>query len=207
MLRRIVSRVSIFGLACSIRGLVCRSHTSLECQYRYQKLGWVGKKNQKKILDMFRRCAKPASWNKANDLRESLTGFRLVCGLMLALIVLGCGHKNLADPLQSGEVFAWNGLQGRWVGPVVPDDPSCGQGTEGLLSIGESGFGFDPFQSTTVIEGKITDDGHLIGNLVRESPDHKSLLISFNAVRSGSDAIKGQLQSGRCHWDVTLHRG
>jgi hypothetical protein len=24
---------------------------------------------------------------------------------------------------------------------------------------------------------------------------------------AGSDAISGTLQSGRCHWTVTLHRG
>ena len=191
-----------------IIGMTCRSHASLACQYGYQKLGWMGKRNQKKIL------AKFYGWSRGRGL-GSVTGlprgdFRaiiLMSRLVPALLLLGCGHKDLAEPLQSGEVFAWSGLQGRWVGPVVPSDPSCGRESQGLLSIGEGEFGFDPFQSTTVIEGKVADKGNLVGSLMRESPDHKPLSISFEAAATGSDTIKGELQSGRCHWAVTLHRG
>jgi hypothetical protein len=188
--------VSILGIAFRRvlnSGTVRRPHTSLLCRLGYQELGWLGKQNQKKILGKFRRS------------RRGAVG--LACQLMLTFIILGCGHQDLAEPLQSGKVFGWSGLQGRWVGPVAPSDPACGHATLGLLSIGESDFGFDPFQSTTVIAGKVTNDGRLEGNLVRESPDHKPLSISFQAAQTGADAIKGELQSGRCHWVVTLHRG
>jgi hypothetical protein len=208
--RRSVSPVSTFRMASwrgLIAGMVYRPHTSLACQYGYQKLGRVGQKNRKIILGIFRCCMRRPTLRNAKLLRSSLSVIRLGCHLVPALIVLGCGHKDLAEPLQSGKVLAWSGLQGRWVGPVVPSEPSCGRETQGLLSIGESDFGFDPFQSTTVIDGKVSEDGTLTGSLVRESPDHKPLSISFQAATSGSDAIKGQLQSGRCHWTVMLHRG
>lgn len=179
--------------------------TSPSCQSKYPKLGQVGKKNLKKILGRFQPLDKPS-------LRRAVPIASLACQLLLATAVCGCADDlastggKLADRLQSGKVLAWDGLQGRWAGPVVPTDPSCGTQTQGLLSIGEGEFGFDPFQSTTVIEGKVTDDSHMAGNLVRQNSAHQSLTISFEAAASGSDTIAGTLQSGRCHWTVTLHR-
>ena len=75
------------------------------------------------------------------------------------------------------------------------------------MSIGDKGFALDPFQSTTVVRGELRDGGHLNGKLVRQGPDHQDLSISFEAMAAGNDAINGTLQSGRCHWMVTLHRG
>lgn len=179
--------------------------TSPSYQNEYPKLGQVGKKNQKKILERFQPLDQPS-------LRRCVRIASLACQLLPAIAVYGCASDlastggELADRLQSGKVLAWDGLQGRWAGPVVPTDASCGTQTKGLLSIGEGDFGFDPFQSTTVIEGKATDDGHLTGNLVRQNSAHQSLTISFEAAASGSDTIAGTLQSGRCHWTVTLHR-
>jgi hypothetical protein len=173
----------------------------------------VGKKNLKKILELIQPLHKPlskASWKLS--LRRGVRIASLACQFLPAIAVFGCTTDlastggELADRLQSGKVLAWDGLQGRWAGPVVPTDPSCGTPTQGLLSIGEGGFGFDPFQSTTVIEGKVTDDSRLTGNLVRQNSQHQSLTISFEAAASGSDTIAGTLQSGRCHWTVTLHR-
>jgi hypothetical protein len=126
-----------------------------------------------------------------------------VCPFLLAS---GC-KTDLAEPLQSGRVLAWHGLQGRWVGPVVPIQPSCGAETQGLMSIGENGFAFDPFRGTTVIRGKVADDGRINGDLVRQGPDHQDLSMVFEATARGPDEIAGTLQSGRCHWAVTLHRG
>ena len=98
-------------------------------------------------------------------------------------------------------------MQGRWVGSVAPTDPNCGPATHGILSMGAHDFGFDPFESTTIIHGQITNGSHLSGTLVREGGGHQSMSISFNATATGSDAIEGTLQSGHCHWTVTLHRG
>jgi hypothetical protein len=117
----------------------------------------------------------------------------------------------LGDRLQSGRVLAWHGLQGRWVGPVVPVDKSCGTATQGLMSIGEKGFALDPFQSTTVIQGAVGKDGRLTGNMTRQGGDRQNLSVSFVGSVSGAgseaEAIDGTLESGRCHWTVTLHRG
>jgi hypothetical protein len=127
-------------------------------------------------------------------------------GLSLLALLIGC-EGDLGERLQSGRVLALNGLQGRWTGAVVPNDPACGSATQGLMSIGKNGFGFDPFESTTVIQGEVGKDGHLHGTLVRQGPEHQNLSISFDGMASESETISGTLQSGRCHWTVTLHRG
>jgi hypothetical protein len=48
-----------------------------------------------------------------------------------------------------------------------------------LLSIGEKGLGFDPFQSTTVIQGVVGKDGRLTGNLARQAGDRQDLSVIF----------------------------
>jgi hypothetical protein len=58
-----------------------------------------------------------------------------------------------------------------------------------------------------VIQGELGKDGHLNGTLVRQGPEHQNLSISFDGMASESETISGTLQSGRCHWTVTLHRG
>jgi hypothetical protein len=126
------------------------------------------------------------------------------------VLTAGC-ERDLGERLQSGRVLAWQGLQGRWVGPVVPADKSCGATAQGLMSIGEKGFAFDPFQSTTVIQGAVGKDGHLTATLTRQGGDHQNLSVRFEGTASGagseSETIDGTLVSGRCHWKVTLHRG
>jgi hypothetical protein len=117
----------------------------------------------------------------------------------------------LGERLQSGRVLAWHGLQGRWVGPVVPADKSCGGTAQGLMSVGDKGFALDPFQSTTVIQGGVGNDGRLTGNLTRQGGDRQNLSVSFEGTATGagseSETIDGTLVSGRCRWKVTLHRG
>lgn len=161
----------------------CRLRAPPSCRNGYQKLGQVGKKK---------------------NLARSF--FRKPCWLLPVLLVAAC-HSELSDRLQSGEVLALDGLQGRWIGPVVPQAPNCGPSTQGLMSIGEKGFSFDPFQSTTVLSGEVNKDGHLTGQLARQGPDHQDLSIALDATATSPDAISGTLQSGRCRWTVTLHRG
>ncbi len=161
--------------------MVRRLRATPSCRNGYQNLGRVGKNNLKKILQ------------------------QLVWGF-LAISVIAC-HSELSEHLQSGQVLALNGLQGRWVGPVAPTTPSCGPTTQGLMSIGKNGFGFDPFQSTAIIKGDISEGGHLSGRLVRQGGDRQDVSIQFDGAASGSDAINGTLQSGRCRWAVSLHRG
>ncbi len=136
-----------------------------------------------------------------------------VTGVIAALtivLVAGC-EGDLGERLQSGRVLAWHGLQGRWVGPVVPTDKSCGATAQGSMSIGDKGFAFDPFQSTTVIQGAVGKDGRLTGNMTRQGGDRQNLSVSFEGAASGAgseaETIDGALASGRCHWKVTLHRG
>ena len=77
------------------------------------------------------------------------------------------------------------------------------------MSIGSKGFGFDPFQSTTVIRGEVGKDGRLNGSLTRQGADRQDLSVSFegSASAAGAETIDGTLASGRCRWKVTLHRG
>jgi len=86
-------------------------------------------------------------------------------------------------------------------------EPNCGVTTNGLMTVGKNGFGFDPFSSTAVINGDVAADGHLSGTLVREGADHRKLSLVFEGMASEQDTIKGVLQSARCRWSVTLHRG
>lgn len=127
-----------------------------------------------------------------------------------SVILVGC-KGDVGEPLQSGQVLPLLGLQGRWVGSVVPVNAACGHVTQGLMSIGEKGFGFDPFQSTTVIQGVVNKDGRLSGSLSRQGGARQDLSIVFdgtaNQVNSKAETIGGTLVSGRCQWTVTLHRG
>ena len=152
-------------------------------------MGHVGKRNLKNFLD---RSGRPSGMS--------------VRAPLLAALIGGCS-QDLGERLQSGRVLAWHGLQGRWVGTVVPTERDCGGATQGLMSIGKGGFAFDPFESTATVRGDLGDNGRLNGRLVRQGADHQDLSISFAGVAEGTDAINGTLQSGRCRWMVTLHRG
>lgn len=132
---------------------------------------------------------------------------RQTYALLCCLLVCGGCHSELSDKLQSGQTLSWYGLQGRWVGSVTPVDASCGPTTKGLMTIGEHGFAFDPFQSTQVIRGDIGERNQLFGKLALTGPEHQDLSLVFAGTAATADAIEGSLQSGRCHWTVTLHRG
>ncbi len=170
-------------------GRASRLRSTPLCRNTYQNLGHVGKRNLKIVLDRFRQWI-------------GLTA----CGLLIFLWAGGC-RADLGEYLQSGRVLPLQGLEGRWVGQVVPTESGCGPATQGLMSIGGTGFGLDPFQSTTIIRGEVGDDGRLVGRLVRHGPDHHDLSIAFEGSATGSAAISGTLQSGRCRWTVTLRRG
>ena len=116
------------------------------------------------------------------------SSYRALAVVTLTLLA-GCG-RDLGEPLQSGQVLPWQGLQGRWVGSVVPTGPSCGRTTQGLMSIGPKGFAFDPFQSTTVVQGAVDKDGHLSATVARLGGEKQNLTIEFNgaANQSGSNA-------------------
>jgi hypothetical protein len=144
----------------------------------------VGKLKRKNVLGIF--------W--------SLTGF---VGLVL---YAGCA-TDLGEHLQSGQVLPLHGLQGRWVGSVTPSESACGKATKGSLSIGPKGFGFDPFQSTLTIQGEVSEDGRLHGSTTRRGADHQELVLIFDGTATTPGVLDGALESGRCHWAVSLHRG
>jgi len=75
------------------------------------------------------------------------------------------------------------------------------------MTIGEHGFALDPFQGAAVVRGDVSEDGHLVGKLVRTGPGHQDLSVTFEGRGSTADTIDGLLQSGRCRWTVALHRG
>jgi hypothetical protein len=122
----------------------------------------------------------------------------------------GCDAPGrISRHLGSGEVIALYGLEGRWAGPVVPRDASCGKPANGLMSIGQETFAFDPFQGTTVIKGSIKD-GRLSGSLNRPGGNKQSLSITFEGQAKEDSArattIEGTLSSARCQWAVSLQR-
>ena len=133
-----------------------------------------------------------------------------VAVLSIEIIVLGGCSGELADIMQSGRTIGLGGLQGRWAGPVTPVADGCGPATTGLLTIRDGKFAFDPFQSTTVIDGLAGDSGQLAGSLTRVSNGQQMASISFTATESrrpsGEETIEGNLVSGRCRWAVSLKR-
>ena len=127
-----------------------------------------------------------------------------------ALVLASCGLPGrVSRNIGTGETLPVFGLEGRWAGPVGPAAPACGQETKGLMSVGSGAFAFDPFQSTTVIKGKV-EGGALTGTLVRRGPNDQTLSITFEGkagkTGDGQDAITGTLSSGRCRWSVALTR-
>lgn len=123
-------------------------------------------------------------------------------------------RTTLSSSLATGETFAIYGLEGRWAGKTTPDTPDCVGPTTAILTIGSDGFALDPFASTFVIDGKISDDGALSGTLTRDvaggGNKHIERKLSFNGQArkqpDGSEQIDGRLQSGRCSWHVSLRR-
>jgi hypothetical protein len=177
------------------------------------------------LANVSRMCAsgKPSSESDRNKIlqTETLPGQlgkvnfpvnRYFSLLMVGpMFVAGCGlPSRLSRNLGTGETLAIYGAEGRWAGPVTPSDTSCGQTTTGLMSVGSGAFGFDPFQSTTVIQGTVAN-GTLRGTLTRTGANKHALSISFEGQAGedaqGKDQITGTLLSGRCRWNVALKRG
>jgi hypothetical protein len=135
---------------------------------------------------------------------------RLLSLIALLLASNGCNNEA-ADRMQSGKVMGFFGLEGRWIGPVVPKVDGCGQTTEGLMTVGRGTFAFDPFAGTTVIDGTVSEKSGLTGTLSRSGNGQHAVSISFTGGASQSDhnepMIEGQLESGRCSWTVSLKRG
>jgi hypothetical protein len=107
-------------------------------------------------------------------------------------------------------VLALDGLEGRWGGTVHPGDGSaCGPERHGLMRVGDGKFAFDPFESTTVINGTVEKDT-LSGTLTRPGGGHQTLSISFTGHAredaGGKQTIDGVLTSGKCSWQVALER-
>ncbi len=117
--------------------------------------------------------------------------------------------KRASETIGSGKVLALSGFEGRWGGTVRPNDASCGPERHGLMRVGGGTFAFDPFGSTTVIDGKVEKDT-LSGTLTRPGGGHQVLSISFTGHAredaGGKETIEGVLTSGKCSWQVALER-
>lgn len=125
------------------------------------------------------------------------------------LLLAGCSlsemGKRASDHIGTGRVLALAGLEGRWAGPVHPTDPACGPERHGLMRIGDASFAFDPFESTTVINGTVRD-GALNGTLSRPGGGGRTVSIRFEGRAEQEETITGTLTSGPCTWQVTLRR-
>lgn len=94
------------------------------------------------------------------------------------LLMTGCaGH--LSEGSRSGLSLPWDEPGGRWLGQVVPVETDCGSRTTGLMSIGSGNFAFDPFQSTSVLHGKVGPAGDLVGEAVHPVAGSKSVTMEF----------------------------
>lgn len=130
----------------------------------------------------------------------------------LAIMALSGCHSDLGEPLQSGQVMAIAGAEGRWTGTLHATTNACPGGQQALMSIGVDGaFAIDPFASTLVIRGKRDPDGHYRGVLHRVDPNGQTLSLTFEGLAvdtsSHASAILGTIETGPCRWSVTLHRG
>ncbi len=78
------------------------------------------------------------------------------------------------------------------------------------MRIGGNTFAFDPFESTTIINGEV-EGAELKGVLTRVGGGHRTLSMTFtgraNTETSSRDVIEGVLSSGNCAWQVMLTRG
>jgi hypothetical protein len=140
-------------------------------------------------------------------------------GLATLLPLVGCDtyvavREGASASLGTGQTFAIYGLEGRWAGAVTPTAADCGAATQGSMTVSAHGFAFDPFGSTFVINGTISDRGELHGVLKRElsaqGGKHVERALTFNGrgqqPEGGEARIVGRLESGRCTWQVALQR-
>lgn len=135
--------------------------------------------------------------------------------LSITVALAACGIQELPSRLSrevgTGKVYALHGLEGRWSGTVRSDDPFCGS-SMGLMTIRGDKFAFDPFQSTTVIQGTISKLGRVQGNLSSTGGNKMPGYASFDGSAKTDDAaeqsiaIIGTLRSDTCHWAVRLQR-
>lgn len=164
-------------------GVAPVAHTPPSCRELYRFLGQAGKENRP---------------------------FIGLCSLAIATAgLVGCDIPGrVSRHLGAGETLPVYGLEGRWAGPVTPANPACGKPTNGIMSIGIRGFGFDPFGSTVAITGTV-EKGALEGTLTRPGGGN-TLSITFTGqaheTAEGNDVIEGTLASGRCTWTVMLRR-
>ena len=121
-------------------------------------------------------------------------------------VVAGC---RTAATIVAQRPIPMNGYDGRWVGPVRPDDASCGTDRTGVLVIRDTSFAFDPFQGALTLRGTNDETGHLAGTQMGGAGNNLSL--SFVAQAStdanGEESVVGVLTSGKCRWQVALRRG
>ena len=135
--------------------------------------------------------------------------------LSIPTALASCGIQelpsNLSREMGTGKVYALDGLEGRWSGTVRSDNPFCGS-SMGLMTIRGDKFAFDPFQSTTVIRGTISNHSRLQGNLSSPAGNKTSLYAAFDGSTEKNEAteqsitIIGTLTSGVCRWAVRLQR-
>jgi len=142
------------------------------------------------------------------SIRRNFLHLTALCALFA--LMFGCG-PDPGERLQSGRVMALRGIEGRWVGSVMPSTPNCGGRRTGVMAVGSSTFAFDPFQSTIALNGRILEKRILKGEQVRPGGATPEASIVFDGIvvrtEQGEEAISGTLSSGRCRWSVRLHRG
>jgi hypothetical protein len=136
---------------------------------------------------------------------------RLSQGMLLPLSLLvmtGCAHDVVNDISHDMDQYLQAGGQNgtQWAGPVVPNDPNCGKPATGLMTLSFRKFSFDPFQSVTVIPGKVDHD-RLEGSTTMAGQGQHGVTFQFTGTINRSTdphSIQGTVTSGQCTWRVSL---
>jgi hypothetical protein len=135
---------------------------------------------------------------------------RLSRGILLPLALL-IMTSCAADISHGVDQYLQEGVESgtQWAGSVVPNDPSCGEQTTGLMTLSSKKFSFDPFGTVTVIAGKVDHD-HLQGSATLAATGQHGVTFQFtgtiNHTADGHRVIQGNVTSGQCTWRVSLRR-
>jgi hypothetical protein len=127
---------------------------------------------------------------------------KIFLGGILVLGLAGCGGGS------TGRV------EGRWVGPVVPEGPAataaagnelCAGPTRGELNIAGQRFEFAPNEGVQIIDGDVTPGGELRGVMTTIGMNHQSYTLRFTGSMQNGQ-VTGVLVTPRCRANVVLSR-
>ena len=117
-------------------------------------------------------------------------GLRMVKAIALACFLAGCAGPT----------------DGRWVGPVTPEQATCGSATRGLLEADGGNVMFTPSEGVLVLRGQVAKDGTMTAQSSTVGQAHQAVVTSFSGKISNGN-IEGTLTQQGCTSRVALKPG